>query len=378
MANYLEDFGPDCNYNFYQLEDMVKHLGYNVPTYLTDVDDQIDKMCEIITDVLINKKSPVLPPNYDVVDDLELPESALEEMPHDFPFFASDVMAFRAQQKPQTIKDLVTFNTIRPIKRFPYTLGKILGDGTFGTVYKSVDPYTNKDVAVKRIKTGSKKKYDWALPMFDDEVIEMVEDLYNEIRALKKLSISCPKYVINYIDAIVEFKAKEDQVYIITDLHPGITLNEWLTQKRTNRSIRQVTDNLIAGLKCIHSSGIAHRDIKMSNIMIDPKTLETQYIDFGLSCITNLCEYVEGTFPYRMAPEFSDAYNNKDLPESLSVEQDMDKWALGVVIFALMTGGVVPNDIPWNVKEYLYKLPYSKSKTIAETLLQENPEDRHL
>ena len=41
--------------------------------------------------------------------------------------------------------------------------------------------------------------------------------------------------------------------------------------------------HLVSGLKYIHSIGIAHRDIKFENIIVDEKTGIPKYIDFGLS-----------------------------------------------------------------------------------------------
>jgi serine/threonine protein kinase len=72
-----------------------------------------------------------------------------------------------------------------------------------------------------------------------------------------------------------------------------MTLSKFLTDRPENSSakdlfsgtslkkIKRLCLNLFEGLACLHERGIAHRDIKPDNILIDPNTGAVKVCDFG-------------------------------------------------------------------------------------------------
>jgi len=89
----------------------------------------------------------------------------------------------------------------------------------------------------------------------------------------------------------------------------------------------------------MHEKNIVHRDLKPENVTLDGKG-GVKVIDFGLSiCVTSDMRHgVVGTVPY-MAPEVIKYYGVKDKEVVEQVDlKAVDVWALGVVLFTLVTG----------------------------------------
>lgn len=118
---------------------------------------------------------------------------------------------------------------------------------------------------------------------------------------------------------------------------------------------------LIDAVEYMHSIGIAHRDIKLENVMIDKSTKCLKLIDFGEACVykRNVCESdrminirasgICGTVPYIPPEEFTELDYDP---------QKADIWALGVILY-----GIVYNSFPWmkaheTVKRYMRHVTY--------------------
>ena len=95
--------------------------------------------------------------------------------------------------------------------------------------------------------------------------------------------------------------------------------------------------NMITGLNHCHRLDIIHGDIKPSNIMINPNTLEIKYIDFGLACTRSPPILIpSGTLLYK-APELVLGYTN-DVDTLLFTQLTMcEYWSLGLTMIELLT-----------------------------------------
>lgn len=123
---------------------------------------------------------------------------------------------------------------------------------------------------------------------------------------------------------------------------PGISLGSSLkqqsNQKFTEINCKFIIKQLANALKYLHSKNIAHRDIKLENVILDEK-LTPKLIDFGFStCIeknTKVSIYITqikifcGT-PSYMAPEIVQKKEYRG--------QAADIWALGVMMFVMLLG----------------------------------------
>lgn len=160
-------------------------------------------------------------------------------------------------------------------------LGKCVGKGGFGELY--VGTYDGKQVAVKILNNATKK-----------------DDYVKEVEAFKKITNSgsnCHPNVVCYIDSgpfRVKYADGEETTkdIIIMEYIDGKDLNKYIIEKVQSGSpptvdeMKNIFLQALDGMKYLHNNGIAHRDLKDENIMID-KNGVVKIIDFGLSCIVN-------------------------------------------------------------------------------------------
>lgn len=119
------------------------------------------------------------------------------------------------------------------------------------------------------------------------------------------------------------------------------TLERWIKQQTKHfRNLLPLSDvsNIIGmaadALQCAHDQGIIHRDVKLSNFLIDNKTSHLNYphillSDFGIAKFTgtDLTTRAIGTFAY-MAPEQWEGHPTKA----------SDQYSLAVIAYQLLTG----------------------------------------
>lgn len=225
-----------------------------------------------------------------------------------------------------------------------YKLYEELGRGAFGVTFLSFDRLNNRTVAVKTID----------LRAAEAKGVKLA-DLENEVRILKDVSTPGSPYVAQYYNA---FRADYNGVptaFIVSEYVEGSTLTAYINSEQGRlppSTLWPLYVQLLEGLRYIHKSGIAHRDIKPDNILIT-KDSTIKYIDFGLGCLEscqrremrqpgsityekicqNNCMGTPGTILY-MPPEF---FNNTRV-NGLDSAKAHDVWSLVLVMYELANG----------------------------------------
>lgn len=199
-----------------------------------------------------------------------------------------------------------------------YILLKKLGEGTFGCVRLGINKVTNKSVAVKTI---NKKRI---------KPIE-VERSYRELNVMQKLSHPSIIQLYEVIDA-------DDNLNIVMEFIEGCDLFEKILKdgRFSDDKARIISRQLVSALQYCHSIGIAHRDLKLENILCDGKE-NIKLIDFGFANIMSPCHRSStfcGSPPYA-APELFEGTKYNPFKS--------DIWSLGVIIYVLV-GGRLPFD----------------------------------
>ncbi|KAK4354696.1 hypothetical protein RND71_026890 [Anisodus tanguticus] len=240
-----------------------------------------------------------------------------------------------------------------PYVKGQWKKGKLLGRGTYGSVYEAANRETGALCAMKEVDLNPD----------DPKSAECIKQLEQEIRVLRQLKH--PNIVQYYGSEIIE-----DSFCIYLEyVHPG-SINKYVRDHggaMTESIVRNFTRHIVSGLAYLHSTKTIHRDIKGANLLVDASGI-VKLADFGLAKhlsghASNLS--LKGS-PHWMAPEVMQAMLRKDANPELACAIDI--WSLGCTVIEMFTG-----EPPWSgldgVKAMFSAL--NKSPPVPETLSSE-------
>ena len=209
-----------------------------------------------------------------------------------------------------------TANNIIPQRKYNWVKGKILGKGTFGTVYEGLDNNTGKKVAIKNIQLTNSLTQN----------IQIIKDIKSEVRLHRKLK---HPNIVQYITT--DIPPDKNSIDIIIELVSGGSLLDRIKAFGAHDEplIRIYAQQILEGLVYLHSNKIIHRDLKCANVLIDKKGV-IKLTDFGTS--VKLGRYnptgIIGS-PFWIAPEVLSNTGHSTLT---------DIWSFGCTIIELLTG----------------------------------------
>jgi serine/threonine-protein kinase len=223
-----------------------------------------------------------------------------------------------------------------------YDIQDVLGKGAMGVVYRGYDRAIARSVAIKVIAKAS---------LEPAEIQHLTERFRHEAQAVGRL-------VHPRIVQIYDYGEDDEIAYIVMELVNGKTLYEHLSQEVSYeiREVGEIIRQVLDGIGYAHSEGVVHRDLKLSNILINNDG-RIKISDFGIARIesSNLTRVgdILGT-PYCMAPE---QFLGQD------VNALVDLYAIGIVAYELLTG-VKPfsGNAATVMQQVLNNLPVDPSK----------------
>ena len=196
-----------------------------------------------------------------------------------------------------------------------YILGEEIGSGAFGKVLLG-----------KHILTGEKV----AIKILDKMILNQNPEDYE----LVKKEISILKLVKHkYIVQLYEILQTAQHIFIIMEYCEGKEILDYILTKNRLNELESLKyfQQLINCLFYLHSQNIAHRDIKIDNMLLDINK-DLKLIDFGLSTKysdDDLLDQPCGTVVYA-APE---VLEGKEYHGMLA-----DVWSSGIVLYGMLAG----------------------------------------
>lgn len=202
-----------------------------------------------------------------------------------------------------------------------YKIIKLIGQGGMAYIYEAIQPSLSRKVALKILNPKYSLNQDF------------IDQFKKEASAAANL---CHPNIVS----IHDFGEHKGLLYYVMDRINGQSLEDiiqyrrkhYLKSKRTFTQYEAVNilKQIASGLVYAHEKGIAHRDIKPNNILIEDKTNRALITDFGLASWEEKREnnLLFGT-PLYMSPE-----QIKVQPGNTK----SDIYALGVVFYEMMTG----------------------------------------
>ncbi|XP_044508213.1 mitogen-activated protein kinase kinase kinase 5-like [Mangifera indica] len=206
--------------------------------------------------------------------------------------------------------------------------GKLIGRGTFGSVYVASNRETGALCAMKEVEIFPD----------DPKSAECIKQLEQEIKVLSHLKH--PNIVQYYGSEIVE-----EKFYIYLEyVHPG-SVNKYVREHCgaiTESVVRNFTRHILYGLAYLHSKKTIHRDIKGANLLVDALGV-VKLADFGMAKLLTgqAADLSLKGSPYWMAPELMMSVMQKDNDSDFAFAVDI--WSLGCTIIEMFTGRP-----PWN------------------------------
>ncbi|KAK4403796.1 Serine/threonine-protein kinase TIO [Sesamum angolense] len=193
-----------------------------------------------------------------------------------------------------------------------YHVIELVGEGSFGKVYKGRRKFSGQTVAMKFIPKHGKSEKD-------------ILNLRQEIEILRKLKHE------NIIAMLDSFESPQE-FCVVTEFAQG-ELFEILEDDKClpEEQVQAIAKQLVRALHYLHSNRIIHRDMKPQNILIGAGSI-VKLCDFGfaraMSANTVVLRSIKGT-PLYMAPE---------LVREQPYNHTADLWSLGVILYELFVG----------------------------------------
>lgn len=195
-----------------------------------------------------------------------------------------------------------------------------LGEGGMAIVYKARDTRLGREVALKVIRTEK---------LTLETMEKTIKRFQREARALAKLEH--PNIV-----PILDFGEHEGKPFLVMPYILGGTLKERIGRPIPWKEAARLLIPIARGLEYAHQQRIVHRDVKPSNILLDPSGIAL-LTDFGIAKILSDTEETSELTTNGMGigtPE----YMSPEQFQGSGVDERTDIYSLGVIFYEMVTG----------------------------------------
>ncbi len=257
-----------------------------------------------------------------------------------------------------------------PILTIPgYDITKVIDEGLNTIVYRGLSQANLKPVILKVLKA-------------EYPTLEQIARIKHEYSITANLDLEG-------VVTVLRLETYQNRLLLVLEDFGGISLKQYLNEEKLSLSIfLKIALQIVKSLISLHNYRIIHKDIKPSNIIINPESLECKITDFSIASRLyqeilqplNISQ-LEGTLAY-ISPEQTGRMNRM-------VDYRSDFYALGITFYEMLTGQLpfasndplelihchIAKEAPF-VKVKSEEIPQVISDIVAK-LTAKNAEDRY-
>ena len=210
---------------------------------------------------------------------------------------------------------------MQPGQRFgAFEIIEHIGSGSFGHVYKVIDPRFSEPVALK-------------VSLAPITAVDAAQRALREVAIMRTLT---NPHSVRVYDCGLR---RDGHVYVLMELLHGVPLDKWHDFDRPLHPAWacHVIHQCCLGLREAHERGIVHRDLKPANVFVDERVV-VRVLDFGLarSWDTSSLTGFDATGTHMLVGTAH--YAQPEQLKTMALTPAADVYSLGMIFYELVTG----------------------------------------
>ena len=219
-----------------------------------------------------------------------------------------------------------------------YQVVELIDESGRALVYRGFQASTNRYVAIKMLNSELAQ---------DQFAVQAFEQYAQRAAAMQN------PHIVPVLDAGQELETH----YLVTPFYENKSLANHLSNYANGQQALNLIQGIVQGLDFIYSQGTVHGNLKLSNIILDDQQ-QPLLSDFGIA-----------------SPGPTTPFTSPEQRQGGAVDQRTDVFALGIILYALLTGQVPPVGTSINLRSQRPDLPQNVEQAILKALAP-NPDQR--